>query len=176
MALARLALLVLAQVVSSAYLEFPMSDSNDRPTGFKEGLPTYINATIDYAQDTEAKPLELFLLCTTCTISYIFGKPDDFTSFEKVGESANMVFKEGGKNVTVDFYRTSLTLTAVNSTTNEETPYVAEMAMGYISPEFQSDAYFVNFKENMIGLAPMLTEDQKLKDRQFLYKFINAKE
>lgn len=50
------------------------------------------------------------------------------------------------------------------------------MSMGYISPEYQSNAYFDNFKENMIGLAPMLSSDTILLDRQFLYKFINAKE
>ena len=175
MALSRIALLLFAQVATSAYLEFPLLDSNDRPTGFKEGLPTYVNATIDYGQGEDKKPLELFLLCTTCTISYIFGNPDDFSLFECSG-TEDMVFKEGGKNVTVEFCNTSLTLTSVNSTDNSETPYSVDFSIGYISPEFQSLEYFDNFKENMIGLAPMLTEDQKLKDRQFLYKFINAKE
>jgi len=95
MALTRLALLMLASTVSGAFLEFPVFDSNDRPTDFKDGLPAYANITIDYGQGDNDKPLELFLLCTTCTISYIFGKPDSFGVMSLVN-SEQMVFKSGG--------------------------------------------------------------------------------
>jgi len=45
-----------------------------------------------------------------------------------------MVFKEDGQPVTVEFYKVKLTLTAVNATNNEETPYTWEMNVGYINP------------------------------------------
>ena len=90
---------------------------------------------------------------------------------EKVGDDVDMVFKDGGLNVTIAFYRTTLTMNSINMEDNTETPYSWEMNMGYISPEFQSDQYFDNFKENMLGLAPFLTEDRDLLDRQFLATF-----
>lgn len=78
MRLIKLACMLMAHVVSAALLEFPIFDSNDRPTDFKDGLPAYLNVTMDYGQGNDGKPLELFLLCTTCTISFIFGTPDEF--------------------------------------------------------------------------------------------------
>ena len=36
-------------------------------------------------------------------------------------------------------------MTAVNMTDNSETPYAWKMSIGYISPEYQSIAYFDNF-------------------------------
>ena len=39
------------------------------------------------------------------------------------------------------------------------------MSIGYISPEYQTSAYFNNFKENMLGLAPMQTDDEALLSR-----------
>ena len=58
-------------VANAAYLEFPVFDTNDRPMdGFKDGLPVYVKAQL---QGEESKELEQFLLCTSCSISYIFG-------------------------------------------------------------------------------------------------------
>ena len=169
----RLALLLLAHVVAGiAPLEFPLHDSNDRPTEFKDGLPTYVKVTMDNSQGQD---MELFLLCTTCTISYIFGKPDDFGSMEPNGVET-MVFKEGGGEVQVEFYTVTLTLTSVNTTDNSETPYSWEMSIGYISPEYQSAGYFDHFRENMLGLAPMITDDEELYKRQFLYQFTQGEE
>jgi hypothetical protein len=50
------------------------------------------------------------------------------------------------------------------------------MSIGYISPEYQSAGYFDHFRENMLGLAPMITEDEELYKRQFLYQFVNGEE
>lgn len=44
----RLALLLLAHIVAAEHVGFTLHDSNDRPTEFKDGLPAYVNATIDY--------------------------------------------------------------------------------------------------------------------------------
>ena len=79
--------------------------------------------------------------------------------------SAEMMFKENGKPVKVDFYKVTLVLHFVNSTDNTETPHSWDMSIGYISPEYQSSAYFDNFKENMLGLAPMQTDDEALLNR-----------
>ena len=168
----RLALLLLAHLVAANHIEVTLHDSNDRPTEFKDGLPAYVNATIDYDQG-QKKPLELFLLCTTCTISYIFGSPDDFGLMNPDG-SETMVFKEGGQEVKVDFYTVTMTMTSENAEDNSETPYSWDMSIGYISPEYQSSSYFDNFKENMFGLAPFITDDEKLLKRQFLYTFVRG--
>lgn len=86
MALSRTLAAVSAMIVGSVeskYIEFPVYDSTDRPTGFKDGLPAYVTATRDYDFDN---PLEQFLLCTSCSISYIFGNPDDFAGTVKTTE------------------------------------------------------------------------------------------
>ena len=33
---------ILSYIVRAAYVEFPVSDSSERPTNFSDGLPTYI--------------------------------------------------------------------------------------------------------------------------------------
>ena len=49
------------------------------------------------------------------------------------------------------------------------------MKMGWIDPQYQSSTYFTYFKENMLGLAPMLSDEatdpdyQELMQRQFLH-------
>ena len=53
MALSKLALtssMLLAQGVMSKMLQFPIYDSTDRPTDFKDGLMTYVQVTRDYGQ------------------------------------------------------------------------------------------------------------------------------
>ena len=78
------------------YIEFPVYDSTDQPTGFKDGLPAYVTMTRDYDFDN---PMEQFLLCTSCTISYIFGNPDDFVGDIKATEM--MSFKHNAPAVPV---------------------------------------------------------------------------
>lgn len=56
-------------------------------------------------------------------------------------------------------------MTAINTTDNSETPISWDMSIGYISPKYQNSTYFDNFKENMLGLSPMLTKDTILLDR-----------
>lgn len=97
MALSRLICLLLAQIATGAYLEFPIFDSNDRPNDFKDGLPTYVNASINQGQDSK-KPLELFLMCTTCTISYIFGEPEKL-GLKTLVNSEQMIFKQNAEPV-----------------------------------------------------------------------------
>ena len=80
-----------------------------------------------------------------------------------------MVFKTDGLTVKVDFYNVNL---KIEST--PETISTWEMDIGYISKTFQLPDYFDNFQENMLGMAPMLTSDATLLNRQFLYKFVNA--
>lgn len=90
--------------------------------------------------------------------------------------SETMVFKEGGQEVKVDFYTVTMTMTSENAEDNTETPYSWDMSIGYISPEYQSSSYFDNFKENMFGLSPFITDDEKLLKRQFLYTFIRGED
>ena len=116
--------------------------------------------TRDYDFDN---PMEQFLLCTSCTISYIFGNPDDFVGDVKATEM--MSFKHEAPEVPVQFVETNLQLYAND---DDETPYSFWMDIGYIHPEYQSDTYFVYHKENMLGLAPMILkedDDQSLLTR-----------
>jgi len=55
--------------------------------------------------------------------------------------------------------------------------YTWTMDLGVIDPrKYKADSfnYFDYFNENVLGLAPMLTDNDTLKARQFLYNFINA--
>lgn len=97
-------------------------------------------------------------MCTTCTISYIFGEPP--ASAGAAVSSDLMVFKTDGLTVKVDFYNVNL---KIEST--PETVSTWEMDIGYISKTFQLPDYFDNFQENMLGMAPMLTSDATLLNR-----------
>ena len=71
-----------------------------------------------------------------------------------------MVFKDAGEQVEVVFYTVALELVA--DTLEKQT---LEMDIGYISSKYQHIDYFDNFKENMLGLAPMQTSDKDLLNR-----------
>jgi len=158
---------LLLQSVSADMLAFPVYDTNDSKTGFKEGLYTHVKVIKD--QDPTI-PLEQFLLCTSCTISYIFGDYDDFASPKS---TQKVQFKKGGGEVTINFIETNLSMVANDK---DETMYNWTMDVAWIAPEFQNETYFDNFKENMLGLAPMKTEsmDEAMLARQFLYQFTQA--
>lgn len=135
------------------------------PTDFKDGTPTYAKVTRDF---DEGPKLEQFLLCTSCTVSYIFGTIDDL---DTVVKSQEMQFAEGYDPIPVNFINVNLQLYAND---DAETPYSWNMDIAYIDPFYASPQYFVNYKENMLGLSPMATSDPNLLRRQFMYQFINA--
>lgn len=120
--------------------------------------------TRDYGTG-DVKPLEQFLLCTSCTISYIFGKLD---GFERIKSTEMMKFNNGSDLIPVQFVNVDLQIYADDP---DQTPFSWNMDIGYIDPIYQSAPYFDYHKENMLGLAPMLTEDPNLLARQFLYAF-----
>ena len=161
----------LLQSAQAAYLTFPIYDTTDRPMdGFKDGLPAYIQMQL---QGEEEKQLEQFLLCTSCSISYIFGDySKEQISTPKATEQ--MTFKEGAKPIPVNFVETTFELKANDK---DDTVYEVTMDIGWISVEYQNSDYFSNFKENMIGLSPVRTDglDQalatQLMSRQFLNQF-----
>ena len=62
-------LLVSLAQSQSSYAILQMEEAIDNPTGFKEGLPQYVSLK------DETGDLGQFLLCTSCTISYMFGTP-----------------------------------------------------------------------------------------------------
>lgn len=110
MALSRTLALASAIIASinADYIEVPIYDSQDRPSDFKDGLMSYVDLTRDYS-DQPQDQLEQFLLCTSCTISYIFGNPSDFDGYVKSTEMMN--FKRDGKmesEVPVQFVSTNL--------------------------------------------------------------------
>ena len=61
----------LYQTAHAATISFPVYDSKDCPIDdFKSGLPAYVKAQL---QGEENVDMEQFLLCTSCSMSYIFG-------------------------------------------------------------------------------------------------------
>ena len=157
-------------------LEVPVYDSLERPNdNFKDGLPTYVRVSRD--QDLETK-IEQYLLCTSCTISYVFDTAPKFGTFVA---SETMNFKGNNQStatsdVKVDFYNTDLFLCADEDCGKQ---IAWNMNIGYISPQYKTSQYFDSVEENMLGLAPMklsepidLTSD--LAKRQFLLQLINS--
>ena len=135
---------------------------------FKDGLNMFITVT-DATTGTEID--KKFLLCTSCTISYIIG---DVPSGQTVVSSTNMAFIENGdKNVQVDFVSMDLSLTSLEAGTT----YSWTMDVGYINESYldQPNTYGIDFDQNMLGLAPMtLTNDATIDQRQFLRQFVSA--
>jgi len=136
--------------------------------GFKDGLDLYITVT-NAADETEFD--KKFLLCTSCTISYIIGDvPEGVTP-----TTVNMAFiSDGEKNVPVNFVPLSL---SISSEVDEvETDYAWDMSIGYIAETYVLDGtYGIDFDQNMLGLAPMtVTGDATIDSRQFLRQFIAA--
>jgi len=114
MALSKLALgtaLLLTEGVLGEVLTFPVYDSCDRPTEFKDGLLSYVKLTKDFDPN---QPLEQFLLCTSCTISYIFGTTPD--GFSESVATEEMTFGYGLSPVTVDFFFVNLQMYAEDGT------------------------------------------------------------
>ena len=99
------------------------------PTDFKDGTPTYAKVTRDF---DEGPKLEQFLLCTSCTVSYIFGTIDDL---DTVVKSQEMEFTEGVGPIPVNFITVNLQLYAQD---DAETPYSWEMDVAYIDPFYAS--------------------------------------
>ena len=79
-----------------------------------------------------------------------------------------MRFKADGGLVDVKFIDTNLQLYLDDDPIKSVT---FNMQMGWIDPTYQTSMYFDNYKENMLGLAPMLSEanDPEIMQRQFLY-------
>ncbi len=49
------------------------------------------------------------------------------------------------------------------------------MDLGFIDPALYASAdYFDYYQESVLGLAPFLTTDESLLDRQFLYNFVKS--
>ena len=157
----------LSDVAQSELIKFKVQDSNFRPTEFRDGLPTYVKAWWD---DQNKDNVPLFLLCTSCRISYIFGEVPDMAGSTK---TVNMSFNKDASTVPVNFVSQQMSMYDVDDNIISWTQEI-----GFISPEYQSSTYFdVNYNENMFGLAPSLVpadQDQSLLNRQFLYAMVNT--
>ena len=115
---------------------------------FKEGLYTYVKVIKD--NDPKIK-LEQFLLCTSCTTSYIFGKPDGYSVPEASGDSPMTLTPiEGGLPVPVTYVPTNLSMMGGE---DGDTEYNWKMDVAWIDPKYQTIDYFYHPKENVLGLA-----------------------
>ncbi len=79
------------------------------------------------------------MLCTTCTISYIFGKLDDL---QTVQSTEFMSFKHGSDPIPVQFVNVDLQLYEDDDI---ERPMSFNMDVGYIDPMYQTAMYFDHF-------------------------------
>ena len=61
------------------YVILQTEETDDNPTNFKEGLPQYVTLL-----DDKGESLGQFLLCTSCTISYMFGTPSPTAAAEPI--------------------------------------------------------------------------------------------
>lgn len=148
------------------YAKFPVYDSSDTPNTQLDGLLTYAHlkaSSVPDATDNQSS----YLLCTTCTISYVLQKanPTDVVS------TALMTFKEDSSTVKVEFVNTNFLW---KDTDGQVLQW--NMDLGFIDPAlYANEDYFDYFKESVLGLAPFLTtEDESLLDRQFLYNFVKS--
>ncbi len=71
----------IASISLATFVKFPVYDSNDTPTTQLDGLLTYANLRTTKVPDATSNQSN-YLLCTTCTISYVLKKanPTDVTS------------------------------------------------------------------------------------------------
>lgn len=138
---------------------------------FKDGLPTYINLTRTLDDGTIDTYPE-FLLCTSCTVSFVF--VEQFSETAKT--TLDMSFNGGTTTIPVNFVNVNLTAPAFvdddgEVAENVPTDYSWNMDIAFIEKQYNTEDNFTNAAENTLGLAPMDTEDADLLLRQFLYQF-----
>ena len=98
--------------------------------------------------------MPLFLLCTSCHVSYIFAEVPDLGTIKK---TVDMSFNGDASTVPVNFVSQQMSMYDADDNIISWT-----QDMGFISPEYQSATYFdVNYNENMLGLAPSLVPADK---------------
>lgn len=87
---------------------------------------------------------------------------DNLISTPKATEM--MSFKRGSQLVPVNFVQTTLEMKANDK---DETVYEVTMDIGWIAKEYQNADYFEFYKENMLGISPVMTEglEQSLADQ-----------
>ena len=96
-------LALVAAVASSKYVDFNVTDTTEQPMDFKDGLPVFVSVSYQDQNDVD-EDLDNFLLCTSCTISYVFA--DVPTGVESTSEEMTFVKNKG--KVTVNFATAAL--------------------------------------------------------------------
>ncbi len=109
------------------------------------------------------------MLCTSCTVSYIFAELLDLDT--TVGEEVQLKFDPDYDAVPANFVNLNLQMYADD---DAQTPYSFNMDVAFIDPFYASPQYFTNYQENVLGLAPMGGNDPDMLRRQFLYQFTHS--
>ena len=116
------------------YVILQTEETIDNPTTFKEGLPQYVTLS-----DDKQNALGQFLLCTSCTISYMFGTPPVNMTAEKIS------FREHA-NITLEVYFEERTLifnkTTLPSQNAADKTFSVTMDIGIIDKKFANKTYF----------------------------------
>ena len=111
---------MLLSLTASQYVVLQTEETIDNPTGFKEGLPQYVSLRDDTGD------LGQFLLCTSCTISYMFGTPKTTVTPEQI------VFREHpDQTVEVAFETRTLEFTKAPELNSDE-KFKVTMEIGII--------------------------------------------
>ena len=82
--------------------------------------------SISRSQSGVSTELTRFLVCTSCTVSYIFASIDG----ETVESTASMTFTDDGSAVEVNFVNVDLEMTGIDGNT-----YSWNMDLGFIDPD-----------------------------------------
>ena len=96
-----------ASTVQATYVKFNIYDSIEMPNGYADGVNTYLKINRVSGTGSSATTISegQWLVCTTCTFSYMFS--DDITGTPTV-TGKEYTFKKGGSTVPVNFYSMQL--------------------------------------------------------------------
>ena len=133
---------MLLALTSSQYVVLQTEETIDNPTGFKEGLPQYVTLS----DGDDFSNLGQFLLCTSCTISYMFGTPRTSVTPEQI------VFREHPDQALEVVFETRTLEFTKAAVLNSNEKFKVTMEIGIIDQQYASGFNWPN--QGVIGLAP----------------------
>ena len=152
---------------AASYLKFNVYDSTTSVFGsyYPEGFMSYVE--VDRIVDSTAvEGMPRWLVCTTCSFSYMFGD----VSAEVAKSTGSYVLNMFKPAVEVTFVNMDLQMTTADGTGS----YLWNMDVAMVDNSYKTSTYFDFYDDNVLGVAPSLTEDADLLSRQALYQFVNA--
>ena len=130
--------ILLTAIAAAESILLSLEDANYRPTEFRDGLPTYLSLKRD--DSLVETDMGQFLLCTSCTVSYVFAS----SAGETIVASEYMTFTEGAEQVQVDFVEVTLLVDGYAADDEDTDPaeYSWTMQLGFIDPSYATSSNF----------------------------------